>query len=323
MSSELLLSADRDDSDDASTLFDVAGARTVEGDAPIISILLPTLLPWPGVSLALEALRSQTDAPPFEILLLDGHGAALPAWPTGTAIRWLRFPGCDPFVLRAEGVAAARGTIVAVSEDHCVAPAGWVASIEVAHHADSAPALVGATVNHPDSAALAIDRAAFTLTFAGQNPMRLEVRPDRLPVPTNLSFKRAALPPEGLAPGDLEYHWLARLRDARLLGVAPSVVLQHRQRLGWSSLSVHLASGRSYGASVRGWPWRQRLRWMLALPLLPLRLGRLVLPDVVGGAGGARAALVDMVCVATLILANVCGQLLGAAGGPGTSRVRL
>jgi hypothetical protein len=294
-----------------------------EERAPLISVLLPTVRPWPEVSCALGVLLAQKAAPTFEVLILDGHGGALEAAPASAAVRWLRLPGFDTFALRAAGLAAARGTIIAVSEDHCIAPPDWLASIAAAHRADPAPALLGMTVNHAESAGSAIDRANFILTFAGQNANRLDVRLRRLPVPTNLSFKREALPAAALAPGELEYQWLAQLNDAGAISVARSVVLHHKQRWGLAAPGVHLASGRSFGASVREAPWRHQLHWWLALPFLPLRLARLVMPDLFAGAAGARVSAADVFCSAALILANLCGQILGAAVGAGTSRRRL
>jgi hypothetical protein len=295
----------------------------MRNEVPVISVLLPTTHGWPAVSAALEALLSQRDAPPFEILLLDGHGAALDAAPAHPAVRWLRFPGADNFALRAAGVAAARGSIVAISEDHCIVPADWVASIEAAHRASAATVVVGVTVNHPDSTRAAMDRANFILTFAGQSPNRLDVGLRRLPVPTNVSFKRAALPSTALEPGELEYRRLAEWKAAGAMSVSRSVVLRHRQCWGWAAPAVHFASGRSFGASVHDAPWRHRLHWWSRLPLLPLRLARLTMPELLAGAAGARPSLRDVLCLATLIIANVCGQIAGGGFGAGGSRRRL
>jgi hypothetical protein len=287
---------------------------------PVMSVLLPTLGPWPEVAASLESLLTQTNAPPFEILLLDGDGAGLAAPPADPRVRWFRFPGYDTFALRAAGVAAARGEIVAISEDHCVAPPDWVAS--TAHRADARLALVGLTRNHPDSSASAMGRANYLLTFAGQNPSVLGIDERRLPVPTNLSFKRTALPAELIAD-ELEYQRLAQWRKAGELGIVRSVVLLHRQCVGVRALATHLASGRSYGATVRDWPRRERLRWWLTLPRLPLQLIRLALPGLRRHAAGARHSPADLPCLGALILANVCGQALGAASGAGTSRHHL
>ena len=291
-----------------------------EIEAPLISVLLPTTNPWPAVSSALASVLSQTGAPSFEALVLDGHGAALSATHPDPAVRWLRLQGKDSFALRAAGIAAARGAIVVVSEDHCIAPGDWLAAIAAAHSADARSALVGVTANHPDSSSSAMDRANFVLTFAGQNPSRLAIRWDRLPVPTNLSFKRAELPPATLEAGEFEYAWLARLRETGSLGVCPSVVLQHRQSWGWRVLSVHFASGRAYGATVPGWPWKERLRWWLALPFLPPQLARLSIPDLLDEAAGSTPYIGDLFCLITLILVNLTGQVVGAIRGAGTSR---
>lgn len=291
--------------------------------APLITVLLPTTKAWPEIARSLDALLSQTDAPPFEIFVLDGHGEAFPAPPSSERIRWLRLPGSDPFALRAAGIIEARGEIIAVSEDHCIAPPTWIASIAAAHDADAATAIVGATMNHPDSAESPMDRANFLLTFAGQNHIRLDLAVRRLPVPTNLSFKRQAVPIRALRAGDLEYRWLATLSRARTLGVAKSVVLHHRQCWGRSAPRIHFASGRSFGASVKDAPWRHRLHWWSSLPLLPLRIANMIWPDLREGAAGRRPSLADAFCVAMLIAANVCGQIVGATIGAGDSRSSL
>jgi hypothetical protein len=292
--------------------------------APLISVLLPTTQAWPVIAESLQSLLSQIDAPPFEILLLDGHGAAVDEGFAHPAVRWLRHPGLDSFALRAEGVSAARGAIIAISEDHCVAPSDWLASIAAAHAEGRYAAIVGVTANHPASSIAAMDRANFVVTFAGQNPQRLDLDVRRLPVPTNVSFRRDAFPATAsLAPGDLEYRSLAEWRHASRLGVSHSVVLQHKQCWGAAAPGVHFASGRSFGASVREAPWRSRIRWWASLPLLPLRLASLTFPDLLRGVGGRRASVADALCLCILIAANVCGQIAGALFGEGRSRQRL
>ncbi len=288
-----------------------------------VSVLLPTVHAWPAVSAALESLRMQSDAPPFEVLVLDGHGNALPDAHDDATVRWIRLPGADSFVLRAAGIGHARGTIVAISEDHCVMPADWIASVVAAHRADPSPAIVGVVANHPASAVSAIDRANFIVTFAGQTPHRLSLRLGRLPVPTNLSFKRSSLAASPFTPTEFEYRWIAELLRDSQLGTAKSVVIHHRQSWGRATWAVHAASGRSYGATVHSAPFRARATWWLKFPLVPLRLMRLVLPELLHGAGGNRGGLADFVCAAGLIASNLSGQILGALHGPGASRLRL
>jgi hypothetical protein len=289
---------------------------------PCVSVLLPTTQPWPAVSAALDSLLSQIEPPAFEILVLDGDGQALRGIHLDPAVRWIRLPGLDSFALRAAGIAHARGSVVAITEDHCLVPADWIASIDAVHRADASPAIVGAVCNHPESATSALDRANFLLTFAGQTPDRLRLTHGRLPVPTNISFKRAALG-KTLAPGELEYRWLAELLREKSLSTATSVVIEHRQSWGKAIWAVHVASGRSYGATVRNAPFRTRAAWWLRFPFVPLRLMRLVLSELRQGAGGRPWTFVDAVCATGLIAANLSGQFLGALTGPGASRHRL
>jgi Glycosyl transferase family 2 len=268
--------------------------------APRLSIVLATAHAWPGAKAALDSARDQDCDAEFEILFLDGHGAALDREPD-PPVRWFRAPGKDGFELRALGFAEARGDVVAITEDHCVMLPDWCRRILAAHERNPAAVLVGAVANHPDSARRAVDRANFLLTFG---PFSAPIEPLtslRLPVPTNISFKRSALSAPRFSPGWIEYGLLAELRERGEIELAPDVLLQHRQSWGaLRALLVHFSSGRSYGASTR-----------------------MTLPALERGAGGAVPGAADRIWLKALILANALGQLTGSIAGPGRSRRRL
>lgn len=290
---------------------------------PRLSVLLPTTHPWPGVEQALESLLRQNGSETREILLLDGHGAALSREPA-PPVRWLKLPGSDVFDLRARGIAEAAGEIVAITEDHCVMPPEWCGRILSAHSLSPAAALVGPVSNHADSSLRAVDRASFLLTLGPFAPPLTALTEPRLPVPTNVSFKRAVLPRETPPSGWLEYALLADLRARGELGVAPDALLEHRQSwTAWRAPLVHFHSGRSYGASTRSWPADRRREWFRALRSLPRRMMWITRPALERGAGGARAGPSDRAWVIALILSNALGQLAGAVTGPGVSRRRL
>ena len=290
---------------------------------PRLSVVLPTTRAWPAIERALDTALDQSCAEPYEVLVMDGHGAALAREPQCPA-RWIRAPGADVFQLRALGVGAARGDVVVLSEDHCVAPRDWCRRMLAAHRNDPAVALVGAVVNHADSTKLALDRASFLLTLGRYAPPIAQIDAARLPVPTNLSVKRAALPAGPLRPGWIEYDLLADLRRRGQIGVAADVLLEHRQCWRpWPALAVHFHSGRCYGASTRGWSLRQRLRWFGKLCGLPRHLYRITRPALERGAGGASPRTADRFWLGGLILDNVLGQVVGALAGPGVSRRRL
>jgi hypothetical protein len=307
--------AERVSSDDASA--------PADSTQPLISVPLPVTLAWPAAEASVASVLAQENAPPFEVLVLDGNREAPTHRVTDPRVRWFHLPDSNTFELRAAGIAAARGTIVAITEDHCVATNDWLAQIATAHDRDRCIALLGATRNHADAAVSAMDRANFVVTFAGQNTKRLDLDVRNLPAPTNLSFKIAALPSRDVTPADLEYRWLQALRKLGELHVSPAVVLQHNQCLGATAPLVHFASGRSFGASVRNAPWKHQLRWWAALPSLPVRLLSMTLPDLLRGAGGTRPSLADFACLALLLGANVGGQIIGALTGAGASRRRL
>ena len=298
-------------------------AETLRGCGPAISILLPTVKAWPAAELALRTARAQECAEEHEVLLLDGHGGALPGDP-GPPVRWIRVAGADVFKLRAKGIVEARGEVVVITEDHCVMPSDWCSRILAAHRRNPASALIGPISNHPDSAGRAVDRANFLLTMGPYSPPIEEPLADRLPVPTNLSFKRRALPRESPEPGWIEYELIAQLQRRREVGLMADAVLEHRQR--WSCLLapwIHFCSGRSYGAATRSWPPGQRRLWIRGLAHLPGRILRMTKPSLERGAGGAPPSLSDRLWLIGLTIANVLGQLLGALAGPGSSRRRI
>lgn len=288
--------------------------------APRLSVLLATVHAWPAARAALESARSQDCDADFEILFLDGHGAGLDREPA-SPVRWIRAPGKDGFELRALGFAEARGAIVAITEDHCVVPRDWCRRILAAHERSPAAVLVGAVSNHADSTRRAVDRANFLLTF-GPFAAPIEALTSlRLPVPTNISFKRSALSTPPFSPGWIEYGLLAELRVRGEIELAPDIVLQHRQSWGaLRALYVHFSSGRSYGASTRTWPSHERRQWFRQLSSLPRRMYWMTLPALERGAGGAVPGGEDRIWLKALILANALGQLAGSIAGPGRSR---
>jgi hypothetical protein len=285
-----------------------------------LSVILPTIRPWPELAEPLAASLAQEFAEPFELLVMDGHGAGLGSDPA-PPVRWIREPGADVFRLRALGVAAARGEIVLFSEDHCVPPADWFARTSAAHRASAAPVLIGPVRNHPKSSRHAVDRANFALTLGPFAPPLETVPTWRLPVPTNLSIKRAALPSSPPPAGWLEYDFLGGVMRQGGLGVAARADLDHLQSWGIPEvLAIHFQSGRSYGASVREWPPQHRRSWWRGFPRLPRQIYRSTVPVLRRHAAGARSSFADRAWLASLVLANAAGQMTGVLAGPGSSR---
>ena len=285
-----------------------------------LSIILPTVRPWPELAEPLAASLGQRFADDFELLVVDGHGRGL-AEDARPPVRWIREPGADVFRLRALGAAAARGELILFSEDHCVPAADWFERTSAAHRRTSAPVLIGPVSNHPASSRRAVDRANFALTLGPFAPPLDAVPGWRLPVPTNLSIKRDALPTEVQRSGWLEDQFLADVMRRNSLAVAEGAELHHLQSWGMpQALAVHFQSGRSYGAAVRQWPSSERRHWWRTIPGAPRHLYRSTVPVLDRHGAGARSSKADRLWLASLVLANAAGQMVGAVAGPGSSR---
>ncbi len=105
------------------------------------------------------------------------------------------------------------------------------------------------------------------------------------------------------------------------LAVAEGAELHHLQSWGMpQALAVHFQSGRSYGAAVRQWPSSERRHWWRTIPGAPRHLYRSTVPVLDRHGAGARSSKADRLWLASLVLANAAGQMVGAVAGPGSSR---
>src|SRR4051812_49782617 len=123
----------------------------------------------------------------------------------GGRINWISMPGKSVFQLRRAAYRAARGDVVAITEDHCYVEPDWVERILAAHRRHpNAAAVGGAVLNNTDEKL--VDWAAFFLT---QGPFMLPLEhgvTERISCPANVSYKSYILDRPG---SDDEAAWLA------------------------------------------------------------------------------------------------------------------
>jgi len=103
--------------------------------SPAVSVVIASIVGPPFIDDCLESVFEQKDAPPFEVIVVDCRGQE------NVARLAQRFPEVR-FVqlaqretvpqLRRIGVENARGAIVAVIEEHCVAADNWLATLVAA-----------------------------------------------------------------------------------------------------------------------------------------------------------------------------------------------
>jgi hypothetical protein len=277
----------------------------------------------------LESLLRQTGVPPIEIVVphhpfVEGIARMRDRYPS---VRFLEVSDLRTYTgrpgsrehhdeLRARGLAAARGSIAALIEDHGVPAADWAARF-IEGHSGAYAGLGGAIEN-------GIDRplnwaVCFCDFLRYQNPLP---EGDTATVSdANVAYKRADL--ELVRTIWQEIFHEASVNGAlrsqgKKLGLAPRALLyQHRQglRLG-PALRERFVWGRSYGATrARLAGAAQRLFWCAFAPGLPfLMLARMTL-SVWKKRRTVAPFLKALPFTTALVVSWSCGELTGYVTG--------
>lgn len=285
-------------------------------DRPRLSIVLATTDAWPDLAHCLAVLEPQAAAVGAEIIVGDGDGRALPeryATDPGS-VNWIRQPGASVFALRARCIEAARGEIIATTEDHCVVAPDWCEHIlrAWAEHPEADAIMGGVTNGSPHSR---MDWANFLHTFGAFVPPVNPHQRDRWPVNANLSYRRSVFPPGRLEPGWMELTLNGRLvRDGKVR-YDDRILVAHVQSHGLvGTLRAHFDNGRATTGlkpiplSRRQLPWRQFRNTMRTFE------GK---PDLQPVVRRCRPL------IAALSTCHALGEVMGIAFGPGRSAERL
>jgi hypothetical protein len=228
----------------------------------------------------LEALAQQVDAPPYEIIVphlehVEGLDAVKARFPD---VRFLPMPDVvarvggreHHDVLRARGLAAARGELVGLLEDHARPDPRWAASV-VAAHRQSHAAVGGAIENAVDRA---LNWAVYYCDFGRyQNPVPAGDTPSASDA--NVTYKRSEL--ERVRPVWEKTFNEIVVNDAlksagRTIALDPHVIVYQNRRglsLG-AAVRERFSWGRSYAATRRAMlSGPQRLAYAALSPVLP------------------------------------------------------
>lgn len=291
---------------------------------PTLSIVVTTTRPWPEARIALDSLWEQARAHDAEIIVASSD-APPPAVLFG--VRWLHRPGATVFALRAEAVRAARGDIVAVTEDHCRAAPDWCDAVLRAHREEPEAAVIGGALENGAAESL-VDWANF-LVGNGAFLAPLERGPrHHVTGQANVSYKRWALadyPADALDEGAFR----RRLADAgHALVCDDRMRVAHVQSLGLrGTCAIHFHDGRSIvGGRRRESHWRRGLDVAkgIALPLRAVvAMARVVTRTARRDPALRPIALRSAPLVLLLVSARTAGELAGALAGPGESPSRL
>lgn len=283
-------------------------------ERPEVSVVVAAFSGEAELWRCLESLTAQDVA--AEIVVASGLG------PDATRRASARFPpalclpepaGTSALRLRARGVAAARGRLIVLTEDHCRAGSGWLAALRAAHSAGRA--VVGGTVENGCGRGVQ-GRALYWCEYAAQMPP-LPAGPARWLSGVNVAYDREAL--WACRDAWIEEFCEAEVHAAlRLAGhepwLAPEAVVTAHLGLGFVEALAHLyAGGRRFGRGRRarsGALGRVALR--SSAPVVPALLATRVVAAVLTrrprDAGWLALALPHL-------LGLVCGWAAGEAAG--------
>lgn len=250
---------------------------------PELSVVLIVLGGKKHLTRCLEALARQQGAPPTEVIIPhDQRLGADEAEALRGILPGLRFAplsGRQSFAaLRTAGVKAARGRLVAITEDQCIPPERWCANVAAAHAQPHGA--VGGPVDkqQPDRI---INWAIYFRELGSYMPPIAE-GPSECLTDCNVSYRREVL--DGIASvWAAEFHEPkvhAALRErGRTLWLLPALLTyQQREIILGPAIRERYDFGRLYGGlRVAQLSGPKRLLFIVAAPLLPmLMVGRVL-----------------------------------------------
>jgi hypothetical protein len=292
-----------------------------------LSVVVATIRGWPAAEAVVQSLRDQVGTVGGEIVIVDGSGKPAPsASDTGKFVRWISMPGSSVFQLREAGYRQTRGDIVAVTEDHCRATAGWVDAILRAHAEHPQAIAVGGAVEN-GTKDHAIDWAAFIVVQAPFVAPLVNGAADRIAGAPTVSYKRHALSrmrSHG-SLGVIELFDTASIRrEGETLVNDDRIRVVHHQSMGfWGTSAAEYHNGRTVAGFRRGSFARSDLLRVAAFPILPLYRSLRAIRTAFRKDIPPSAVIRAIPLVVYLQYAHGAGELLGYVAGPGDSPRRL
>lgn len=294
----------------------------MSGASPPISICIGTTVGWPGIEPCIRSFLDEARAVGAEIIVGDGSGLPPPDDPdVAGSVTWRNEDERSVFKLVTRNVAAARGEIVALTEDHCTARPGWVAAILRAHAEYPTAAAVGGAIENAPTGRSPLRWASHLMT-QGSHMAPLSNGPAaRIANEANISFKRWALRDANDHPmGFITIHQTRALAErGHLLVNDDRIVVDHHESLSVRETAViHFDDGRTISGFRRRRMGRGDWLRLLGSPLLPLyRTARVVRNAATKGHG--RTVLTALPWLVVLEYCHGVGEFIGYLRGAGRS----
>jgi glycosyltransferase involved in cell wall biosynthesis len=232
--------------------------RSVTEGAPVVSVVVLSYNSRRRIDFALESLRCQDFAEPWEVIVVDSgeDGCAEYLAAAYPEVRLERRLYLGP--ARNAGLRLARGRYVAFLPDDGIAEPDWLRR-RVAKHREGFAAVGGAVTNgtprHP------VGTAGYLIEYPSLLPSkRVLERQGR--TPHSLSYERSLLErlgpfPEDMATGEDTVLNLRWVKAGASIGFDPEIKLAHRNLTGLRAYLRHqYAHGRDFGRIGRWNPAR-------------------------------------------------------------------
>jgi hypothetical protein len=311
-----------------------------EGSGPLLSVVVAivsdTTRPADARHLeeSLEALERQAGAPPMEIVVpyLPSTAGIARLRELHPAVRFIEAAGLaiptginsreHHDELRALGLAAARGEILALIEDHGLPSESWAARLTeaLAPRADRSYVPAGAGGAIENGVDRLLNWAVYFCDFLRyQNPLPEGEAP--AVSDANVAYPRAVL--ESIGPGwrQVFQEWAVtqalRERGEKLVFAPAAVLYQNRRGLELGdSVRERFVWGRSYAVTrARHAPASRRVIWAICCPALPLLLLARLSAQATAKRRTLPAFLKAFPLTALLVTAWSCGELAGYITG--------
>lgn len=303
---------------------------STEATEAALSAILFTPGRFDRLARTIAALQSQTIHDRIELILVAGKEAGPPpdegmlAGFCSHQVVWLEMAEITGPEALAAGVAAAQTPIVVFCEDHSYPEPSWAERLLAAHQGPWAVVAPAMRNGNPGSL---VSWADFFIGYGEWVYPGQSGEYQHLPG-HNSSYKRDIL----LAYGDqlahkLEaetlLHWELHRQGHKLYQQADAVT-RHINFTMWRKILVgNWWQGRHFGGlRTASWPWRRRLPWIFASPLIPvvrlLRTMRAIRKP--GRFEGSLLELLPLLCL--FLLSDGIGQIAGGIFGPGDAYQR-
>jgi glycosyltransferase involved in cell wall biosynthesis len=295
-----------------------------------ISIVIASAAGGDFLFRCLESLYRQIEGPEVEAIVVDrcGEERCLEIAQRFPSVRTLHDAGEPaPSVpqLRARGVGETRGDIVAILEEHCTVPPGWISAIRDAFQ-DPRVTAVGGPIQD-DGYERSRDWVVYFMEYHNYLPPWPDGKWPALNG-ANIAYRREALAPhrDALKEGYWEISLHPKLlADEASFIASPSMVVRHTGPFDYGYyLGQRYLLSRAWGGTQRTEKGRlQRIAYLIGAPAFPLLLlgrigGQVARSDVPFG----RFIRVFPALIPAAI-AYVWGEWLGYLLGPGEALGRV